>query len=131
MDGWNTTFLLGRPIFRGYVSFREGSTYQISDLGILVLPRWWCFLLDQILKQICNKKSFGCFNLSPKFRGQKTKRIHVAPPRYTIGMGSFDWIWVTPDIFGPSNNVVAIFGDICLFKLGKKSLNFLLTRLNF
>ena len=25
MDGWNTTFLLGRPIFRGYVSFREGS----------------------------------------------------------------------------------------------------------
>ena len=25
MDGWNTTFLLGRPIFRGYVSFREGA----------------------------------------------------------------------------------------------------------
>ena len=24
MDGWNTTFLLGRPIFRGHVSFREG-----------------------------------------------------------------------------------------------------------
>ena len=24
MDGWNTTFLLGRPILRGYVSFREG-----------------------------------------------------------------------------------------------------------
>ena len=26
MDGLNTTFLLGRPIFRGYVSFREGKT---------------------------------------------------------------------------------------------------------
>ena len=26
MDGWNTTFLLGRPIFRGYVSFREGTS---------------------------------------------------------------------------------------------------------
>ena len=25
MDGWNTTFLLGRPIFRGYVSFRDCS----------------------------------------------------------------------------------------------------------
>ena len=25
MDGWNTSFLLGRTIFRGYVSFREGS----------------------------------------------------------------------------------------------------------
>ena len=27
MDGWNTTFLLGRPIFRGYVSFRECSFF--------------------------------------------------------------------------------------------------------
>ena len=25
MDGWNTTFLLGRPIFGGYASFREGN----------------------------------------------------------------------------------------------------------
>ena len=24
-DGWNTSFLLGWPIFRGYVSFREGN----------------------------------------------------------------------------------------------------------
>ncbi len=24
MDGWNTSFLLGRPIVRSYVSFREG-----------------------------------------------------------------------------------------------------------
>ena len=28
MDGWNTTFLLGRLIFRGYVSFREGTKQQ-------------------------------------------------------------------------------------------------------
>ncbi len=27
MDGWNNTFLLGRPIFRGYVSFREGRLF--------------------------------------------------------------------------------------------------------
>ena len=26
MDGWNTTFLLGWPIFRCYVSFREGKS---------------------------------------------------------------------------------------------------------
>ena len=25
-DGWNASFLLGWPIFRGYVSFREGNT---------------------------------------------------------------------------------------------------------
>ena len=26
MDGWKITYLLGRPSFRGYVSFREGRT---------------------------------------------------------------------------------------------------------
>ncbi len=26
MDGWNTTFLLGRSIFMGHVSFREGNS---------------------------------------------------------------------------------------------------------
>ena len=30
MDGWNTTFLLGRPIFRGYVSFREGTNLFVE-----------------------------------------------------------------------------------------------------
>ena len=29
MDGWNTTFLLGRPLFRGYVSFREGMSVKM------------------------------------------------------------------------------------------------------
>ena len=36
MDGWNTTFLLERPIFRGYVSFREGKTFDISKCN-----RFW------------------------------------------------------------------------------------------
>ncbi len=30
MDGWNTSFLLGWPIFRCYVSFREGKTNMIK-----------------------------------------------------------------------------------------------------
>ena len=38
MDGWNTTFLLGRPIFRGYVSFREG-TPDISMGSMFCLIR--------------------------------------------------------------------------------------------
>ena len=47
MDGWNTTFLLGRPIFKGYVSFREGIFWEddslsqalvlIQDMGTLEL----------------------------------------------------------------------------------------------
>ena len=32
MDGWKTTFLLGRPIFRCYVSFREGSQQMFRDV---------------------------------------------------------------------------------------------------
>ena len=34
MDGWNTTFLLGRPIFRGYVSFREGINHPFWGIPI-------------------------------------------------------------------------------------------------
>ncbi len=29
MDGWKMIFLLGRPVFRDYVSFREGTTFNI------------------------------------------------------------------------------------------------------
>ena len=48
MDGWNTSFLLGWPIFRGYVSFTEGNMLigiqipaekMFGDLGIESLPR--------------------------------------------------------------------------------------------
>ena len=35
MDGWNTTFLFGNPIFRGYVSLPEGTpVFQIFFVGI-------------------------------------------------------------------------------------------------
>ena len=44
MDGWNTTFLLGRPIFRGYVSFREGiSVFPIQDGDIPLMESWTIF----------------------------------------------------------------------------------------
>ena len=34
MDGWNTSFLLGWPIFRGYVSFREGGNFFYFFEGV-------------------------------------------------------------------------------------------------
>ena len=40
MDGWNTTFLLGRPIFRGYVSFREGSVFVFFSARRRPLTLW-------------------------------------------------------------------------------------------
>ena len=42
MDGWKTTFLLEWPIFRGYVSFREGN----SHLEAICFHRWFVFILD-------------------------------------------------------------------------------------
>ena len=38
MDGWNTSFLLGWPIFRCYVSFRECTSHK-SWSPFLVVPR--------------------------------------------------------------------------------------------
>ncbi len=32
MDAWKTSFLLGRPIFRDYVSFKEGIHKQLLNL---------------------------------------------------------------------------------------------------
>ena len=51
MDGWNTTFLLGRPIFRGEplvsgrvsIHFREGIPYKATfedDFPFPVASRW-------------------------------------------------------------------------------------------
>ena len=43
MDGWNTTFLLGSPIFRGYVSFRDGM------MCIVILT--WFYILSEIIRR--------------------------------------------------------------------------------
>ena len=34
MDGWNTSFLLGWPVFRCYVSFREGNPFHPRQRGL-------------------------------------------------------------------------------------------------
>ena len=36
MDGWNTSFLLGWPIFRCYVSFREGTSWIFYQVFVVV-----------------------------------------------------------------------------------------------
>ncbi len=54
MDGWKTSFLLGWPIFRCYVSFREGRCFQKTFL-------WYCrtLLLGQ-RASICNLHFHTC-----------------------------------------------------------------------
>ena len=39
MDCWKTTFLLGRPIIKGYVSFREGIVQGNTDIDFVLEPR--------------------------------------------------------------------------------------------
>jgi len=67
MDGWKTSFVLGWPIFNGYVSFREGnlsseSLDMLSTLGFLVsrmstvygcLYRNWMFSFGMDFTQNC------------------------------------------------------------------------------
>ena len=45
MDGWKTTFLLGRELFRGYVKLREGIFYFFAShvgeiAGIETESKW-------------------------------------------------------------------------------------------
>ena len=56
MDGWKTTFLLEWPIFRGYVSFREGN----SHLEAICFHRWFVFILD--LKTAANLPKLVTFH---------------------------------------------------------------------
>ena len=41
MDDWKTTFLLGMPIFRCYVSFREGSCLEGYQFHLIQPSVWW------------------------------------------------------------------------------------------
>ena len=43
MDGWKTSFLLGWPMFMGYVSFREGiHTEKQPDFFVVICSSWIC-----------------------------------------------------------------------------------------
>ncbi len=73
MDGWNTTFLLGRPIFRGYVSFREGREKKkkknaalMQQVDLVSSARG--FLIQQMDDETSTKR--GCFQV--KFWVQKS-----------------------------------------------------------
>ena len=59
MDGWNTTFLLGRPIFRGYVSFREGIFIALQTLDSLdsSFSKEICFHKVSAEGQLSNEKT--------------------------------------------------------------------------
>ena len=65
MDGWNTSVLLGLPIFRGYVKLREGNVYLATftsyggkQIGLEKVPwlkcLWhWVLLRFPRFKRLC------------------------------------------------------------------------------
>ena len=52
MDGWKTSFLLGRPIFRCYVSFREGGSQEGKLPSNFRLTVFMCFFLAPFPKTL-------------------------------------------------------------------------------
>ena len=53
MDGWNTSFLLGWPIFRGRVSFKEGTSRMHGQIGFIEVSRLHVFMIS------CAKNKFS------------------------------------------------------------------------
>ena len=47
-DGWNTTFLLERSIFRGYVSFREGKKCEKEILADILQNKTFLYFLSMV-----------------------------------------------------------------------------------
>ena len=61
MDGWNTSFLLGNPIFSGYVSFREAYHLPID----MVATSSMCFFTSEYpdwkMKEALKLDAIGCY----------------------------------------------------------------------
>ena len=57
MDDWKTSFLLGKPIFRCYVSFREGTSFsKDSNLRPMASATFWIFSFRKNVKNSCVSK---------------------------------------------------------------------------
>ncbi len=74
MDGWNTTFLFGRPIFRGYVSFKEGNRSVKTQHLVIAAPD----LVREIASpdQSVEVKNEGCDDVTVRTVGPKNSSLN-------------------------------------------------------
>ena len=79
MDGWNTSFLLRWPIFRCYVSFREGTPSQGYLQGVITPICNW--IRGPPCSRIFNEQEF-------------VARFFVA-----VGMNKMEFSWRVPDVY--------------------------------
>ena len=79
MDGWNTSFLLGWPMFRGYVSFRQGILPDFESRKTQFSP-------PQKTSKVGKKKHMFCNPKIPAFL-----RLYGGIPNWTTVIESL-WI---------------------------------------
>ena len=63
MDGWNTSFLLGWPIFRGYVSFRESISCKLEVKRLSHFSNDLKTLMDGTGKNLASLEVVPCFGI--------------------------------------------------------------------
>ena len=81
MDGWNTSFLVGWPIFRCYVSFREGNFlggfHWICWTSLPVFRQWFCHQNESLWFKPWQSSYMGvflkCWQVPNKAMGFPTK----------------------------------------------------------
>ena len=66
MDGWNTSFLLGWPILRCYVSFREGILWSTLTKTSRLAQRDWMDRFDTQLHPFCGECELLIYFISTK-----------------------------------------------------------------
>ena len=85
MDGWNSSFLLGWPIFRCYVSFREGTgtitIIQRSEIPVNKMRK--SADVNDLLRTYINARHDHKFGNAAKlilvFIGRKEEKQPIAP----------------------------------------------------
>ncbi len=85
MDGWNTSFPLGWPIFRGYVSFREGKKClkpSKEDFFVKIISPGW-YLPDMAFISPLHSPSY-LFPWPPVFESVRSADFHFQLHSYYI-----------------------------------------------
>ena len=82
MDGWNTSFLSGWPIFRGYVSFKEGIPFLVENPykpSFVTVTGWGVDPMDTLVQSIMFSIYLKCQGSVWLACGRLEEKIHFAP----------------------------------------------------
>ncbi len=98
MDGWETIYLLGRPSFRGYVSFREGTSHIQHRKKNTKKPLRTSLACHTATQEQSNHNSCA---LPEPYPPQK--------PAATLSFPQFPWWKLCPFNFNPTKHINSPF----------------------